>query len=670
MPTLSRISRMALQSDRTQPARYRCRSPRVDVNRVLSAGPEANRCGALSSVSQVQKNKNNLDIATVSSSVSAAAAASSAAAAGAAAAAAPSASSAPSQAVPVQQERYLRVPVHVESARASNRREPAAVGTMACGMGGNSRNTAQPDPQDDSPVQSDSDSHSQLHPQQQRRQQPIRSRKEGSTPVYAHWHAASGSVVSGAPTSTLPAADAEASTPADRSSAPNDADPVANSSPPPSPAANPHWVPQPPSQLRRPHSRSFSTGQLLQISSAQRQPVQSSSSGASAGQDYQRPRSLTLAAHAHFGDTDTNSSQPISPAHPEAGKKDKATAVEKEKGMWRITRFFRGPSVTHTPQDKENNKSTTPGKGTKPLQPHQLGHKGMSKSTSHLPLVLSHAHPSKPSPVPLPPSPLRRAAKSDDLGATSSKLPVTNDGISIPPTLEEVDCNDVALDAVEPGGSGASKSVIQLNDPGNSGITTSPTTLAPGASDGQRNMRPKTAGQEQPVLPPPNPPYTSTSRPTPPTTTTSNSNSNSDTRKMPRNRLSMAFGGWSKKPQSGDSDTITKAWRLSLLSEADSEDYDLRSLNNGGEVSDLWDPEGDTLVYLSAPPLPGQSDGEARFRITSSPLMFAVLNGCVVEVTRAGGISSIEEEPIVERLGPDDLFLSIPTSPADRKSVV
>ena len=127
----------------------------------------------------------------------------------------------------------------------------------------------------------------------------------------------------------------------------------------------------------------------------------------------------------------------------------------------------------------------------------------------------------------------------------------------------------------------------------------------------------------------------------------------------------MAFMNKSKKPQSRDSDTLTKAWKLSVASEADSEDYDLSSLNSGDEVSDLWDPRGDTLVYLSAPPLPGQSDGKARFRISSSPLMFAALKGYVVEVAGGGGIESIEEEPSMGGLGPEDLFLSIPANPEE-----
>jgi len=226
--------------------------------------------------------------------------------------------------------------------------------------------------------------------------------------------------------------------------------------------------------------------------------------------DHQRTKSLL--ASARFGDTGAGArSQPdiISAAQPETGKKGKTIAIDKGKGMRRISKFFRGTSATPTPHDqsegKPSNKDTSTTGGLKPSQNHKLGHKGMSKSTGHLPLVLPHVHP-HPAPPPLPPSqqPLlamatpRRAVTSDDLGAASSKLPVTNDGVSIPPMLEEVDIDGVAtLDAVEPpGGSGAPKSgysVMQVGDPGKGGVMVSPPPVM--AYDEQRDTRPKFVGQ-------------------------------------------------------------------------------------------------------------------------------------------------------------------------------
>lgn len=126
--------------------------------------------------------------------------------------------------------------------------------------------------------------------------------------------------------------------------------------------------------------------------------------------------------------------------------------------------------------------------------------------------------------------------------------------------------------------------------------------------------------------------------------------------------------GGRKKPSSRDgelSPDFVKAWKLELGYEGlHGESYDLAPLDRGNEVPDMWDPRGDTLVFLSAPPVPGQPEPRASFRITSSPLMFAAMAGYIQDVSPLGlpAIDSIEEE---EPVGQNELFLNLPRSSAE-----
>ena len=77
-----------------------------------------------------------------------------------------------------------------------------------------------------------------------------------------------------------------------------------------------------------------------------------------------------------------------------------------------------------------------------------------------------------------------------------------------------------------------------------------------------------------------------------------------------------------------------KAWKLEYgYPGLRGEDYDLNPLENGMPVPDLWNPKGDTLVYLSPFPLPNHPEPHASFRINSSPLLFACLAGYMQDVS-------------------------------------
>lgn len=117
-----------------------------------------------------------------------------------------------------------------------------------------------------------------------------------------------------------------------------------------------------------------------------------------------------------------------------------------------------------------------------------------------------------------------------------------------------------------------------------------------------------------------------------------------------------------------------KAWKLEYgYPGLRGEDYDLNPLENGMPVPDLWNPKGDTLVYLSPFPLPNHPEPHASFRINSSPLLFACLAGYMQDVSpleTPAVRNSIKQGSTPLRLDPHDLFLSVPTSVAEDGSII
>ncbi|KAF8475507.1 hypothetical protein BDZ91DRAFT_758108 [Kalaharituber pfeilii] len=141
-----------------------------------------------------------------------------------------------------------------------------------------------------------------------------------------------------------------------------------------------------------------------------------------------------------------------------------------------------------------------------------------------------------------------------------------------------------------------------------------------------------------------------------------------------KHRISM-WGG--KKKTHSDDASSTKAWKLEAQPSgvwSSYEEYDLGPLQSGEPVPDLWDPCGDTLVYLYPPPVPFAPEPEASFRLSSSPLLFAVMGAYIQDVSGspsgAGGagygtgFQSIQEESEgqQQQLTPNDLFLNLPAT--------
>ena len=135
--------------------------------------------------------------------------------------------------------------------------------------------------------------------------------------------------------------------------------------------------------------------------------------------------------------------------------------------------------------------------------------------------------------------------------------------------------------------------------------------------------------------------------------------------------MSMLPGRRKRSSQGDDSLKAMKAWKLEFGSSGlHGEDYDLTPLENGMPVLDLWDPRGDTLVYLSPSPLPNHPEPQASFRINSSPLLFACLAGYIQDVSPPGIPATENTINQGSRLDPDGLFLSVPTSLAEDGSMV
>ena len=217
--------------------------------------------------------------------------------------------------------------------------------------------------------------------------------------------------------------------------------------------------------------------------------------------------------------------------------------------------------------------------------------------------------------------------------------------------------------------------------------TTSAVTPSPPPSmvevDGQRDSRlapPTPLLAEQSILSPPNAPFTAISRPASPQSAGEN-----EVKK--KNRMSVFVGGGSpgvltkksKIKDAGSDAMCNRGWKLQLnpiTGGLHGEDYDLTQIETGREVPDLWDPLGDTLVYLCAPPfkLPLMDEPKPSFRISSSRLMLATMASYIQEVFTVTPppvglpvIKSIQQERLLER---EDMLLRSTTPPQGERSAL
>lgn len=92
---------------------------------------------------------------------------------------------------------------------------------------------------------------------------------------------------------------------------------------------------------------------------------------------------------------------------------------------------------------------------------------------------------------------------------------------------------------------------------------------------------------------------------------------------------------------------IPAAWRLAHGSSENLEGYNFGPLTRGGQVPDLWDPTGDTLVFLA--PRNAAKSVAPSFRINSGPLMFAALGQYIEDLQFSEGPEDSQ-----------DLFLEVP----------
>ncbi|CUS09297.1 unnamed protein product [Tuber aestivum] len=124
-------------------------------------------------------------------------------------------------------------------------------------------------------------------------------------------------------------------------------------------------------------------------------------------------------------------------------------------------------------------------------------------------------------------------------------------------------------------------------------------------------------------------------------------------------------GGLFGKRKKDDVDAPT-AWRLTRASTEHLEGYDYAPLAKGEPVPDMWDDQGDTLVFLAPGNVPSPKFTAPSFRISSTPLLFSAL-GQYVEDTQYGSPDGTTS-PGGTGLEPDGLFLDVPAGLPQRSS--
>ncbi|RPA96868.1 hypothetical protein L873DRAFT_1922969 [Choiromyces venosus 120613-1] len=130
-------------------------------------------------------------------------------------------------------------------------------------------------------------------------------------------------------------------------------------------------------------------------------------------------------------------------------------------------------------------------------------------------------------------------------------------------------------------------------------------------------------------------------------------------------RKRRSGGGFFGKKKRDDVDCPT-AWRLTRASTEHLEEYNYAPLAKGEPVPDMWDDQGDTLVFLAPRNVPNPKFTAPSFRMSSTPLLFLAL-GQYVEDTQYGSQDEVTS-PGGTRLEPDDLFLDVPTGVPQRSS--